>query len=538
MTTPSKIVPISSVKVKPADAEPDVEYGIGNVMPGGSWQDWSGGPSAQGTYTIGRDANAPSIDELVAMGRKDGQARALFNLLTLPIRASLEGGEWKAPEGEDPEGATIKFANDMWNMPPQGGGMTVPKSKFLRQSLLSLLHGFAPFEHVRHVCPAGPNKGKITIRKMAYRDPRTVYFVTDTHGDYEGFRQITSFSDRTVNVVIPAEKTWYFAANEEENPFYGVSYFEPALDHYQIKRKLYYISHIAAQFAAVPGRLGILPAAPQAGQMENFRRALQNFAFNTSMLVPFGYDVKPFQASGQFDFLKLIDHHNTMMAASILAKFLQQDDRQVLIDNGKGDASADMFVQMLQAVTNELAESWSHHVMPQYIDYNFSGSKAIYPEFHFAPLSDDQKADLIAMFNAIVVATSLNCTPEFVRQTEEKLAKTFNYDIDYEKIAAAEKKAQEAQAEQQKQQAAQAQQMPPGQPGLPGAQQPGAAAPSAPTAPSQPTAPTAPTAPQLPVAASALDSQDYVSGIDELVIALSQLAAAEDEEVDFANLDG
>lgn len=446
----SNVVPLAAIQ-RPHDIEQDVELGVGYVMPGAGWLDWTGGTGTSGgRITLGRDPDAPSSADLIKMGRRDGQARALLSLLTLPIRVSLMRGEWKAPDGEDPENECVTFANDMWTLPPQAGGMSVSRSKFIKQTVLALLHGFSAFEHVRTVPKDGPLAGKVTLRKLAYRDARTVYYLCDDHGGFDGFRQIANFAGRMVDVVVPREKAWYWAANEEENPFYGVSMFEAAFEHYQIKRKLYYISHLASQFAAVPGRLGMLPANPSKGQMEQFRSAIQQFAFNTAMLVPNGYDVKPFNNSTTFNFMQYIDHHNTMMASSVLAKFLQQEDRQVLIDNGKADASADMFVQSLEAMIRDIAESWTTYLLPQYIDYNFNSP--VYPVFTPAPLTDEQKSGLVDVFKSLALASTLNCTPEFVRESEKAMSKLFGFDIDYDEIAKREEKqAAEAAAAAQQQ---------------------------------------------------------------------------------------
>lgn len=449
----------STPKGLSAAPEIGVELGVTNVLPASTWQDWAGGAVPAGTLAVGRDPMAPTQDEMVYMIRRDGQARAMLNLLTLPIRAAFAQSEWINPEDGTGEEETA-FANLMWKTPSTGGGMSVSSSMFLHQTLMALAHGFSCFEIVRKVPDSGPLAGKVVIDKMGYRDPRTVTFLADEHGNFEGFRQITNFGMRQINVVIPKEDAWYWAANEAENPMYGVSYFEPAFQHYQMKRKLYYISHLAAQLAAVPGRVGEIPLGASPKQIAEFKAGLANFAFNTAMVVPPNFKVNPFNSNSGFQFQGMIDHHNTMMAGSILAKFLQQDDRQVLVDNGKADASADMFIQLLEAVTGELSESWSTKLMPQFMDYNFG--TGIYPRHRFAPLTDANKQAILDIFNAVVAATSLNCTPEFVRVTEEKLAERLGYDIDYEEIAKQEQEAAEQQQkmmeEQQAQQQAQAEQ--------------------------------------------------------------------------------
>ena len=438
------------------DPELDVEYGVPPILPGGAWQDWSGGlggTTPSGAFVVGRDPTAPSMSEMVSMIRRDGQARALLNLLTLPIRGTLATGRWHPPGKLDKDTPEVEFANAMWNLPHMYGGMEVSKSKFLRQQLLSFAYGFSAFEHVRYIPKEeGPLKGKVVIRKLSYRDPRTVWFLTDDHGNYLGYRQTTTFANRSINVTIPQSKAYHYTVLDEENPLYGVSLFEPAFEHHQIKRKLYYISHLAAQFSAVPGRVAEMPPGAPRAKIEQVRQALQQFAFSGAMMLPQGWKLSaPFTASNQFNFMQLIDHHNTMMASSVLAKFLQQEDRQVLIDNGKADASADMFVQMLDSYSDEIAESWSREIMPQYIDYNFNSGEV--PEFRFGPLTDDQHNAIQTMFQTVVVAGTLNCTPEFVRQLEQRLSATFGLDVDYDKIQRRERAAARAQAAAQLQEA-------------------------------------------------------------------------------------
>lgn len=515
--------PLARPKVRSADAAIGQELGITNILPASSWQDWSGGPVPPGTLAVGRDPLAPTRDELVYMLRRDGQARALLNLLTLPIRAAFTNSKWVMPDGND--GPEAEFANLVWNLPSNIGGMSTPSSMFLRQTLLGLAHGFSAFEIVRQIPEEGPLAGFITIDKMGYRDPRTVTFLSDEHGNYQGFRQQTNFGMRYINVVIPKEDSWYFAANEEENPFYGVSLFEPAYQHYQAKRKLYYIAELASQLAAVPGRIGEIPLGASPRQIEEFKRSLSNFAFNTAMVTPPNFKVTPFNGNSGFDFLKLIDHHNTMMAGSILAKFLQQEDRQVLIDNGKADASADFFVQMLEAVTAELSGSWSTKLMPQFIDLNFGSGN--YPVHQFAPLTDATKDAILQIFETVVAATALNCTPEFVRQTEMKLAERLDYDIDYEKVAQEEEQAaaeQQAAAEAAQQQAAQPQGS--NLDGSPvGGTTPQQQGPQGATAQNPGGNPRTTGAPKNPVVATSAEHQE---GLDLLAMGLSKLMTEDD----------
>jgi hypothetical protein len=446
-----------------ADPLLGTEFGVTTPLPGGTYDAYLGSTTGE----IPR-FGLVSIENLVEMRRKDGQARALFRLLTLPIRAALQTAEWVEPEEGGAEKET-EFANLMFNTPPQSGGMSTPLTKILRNTLLALGDGYSVFEEVRHVPTDGPLKGKITLRKLAYRDSRTVRFRIDKQGGFDGVRQITSLGGKSIDVVIPKEKVWYYAANEEENPFYGVSVFESAWQHYDIKRKLYYIAHLAAQFAAIPGRSGKVPKGYDKNELAQFKKSLADFAFNTAMTYPDGYEVEFHNNTAAFDFLKLIDHHNHMMSRSVLGGFIDNEDRPALVDVAKTDPQADMFVMSIEAIMNEIAESWTYHLMPKYIDWNFGTQK--YPVFKFGKMADSAKEAIKDIFMTVVNSSILNCTPEFVREMEMKLAADFGLDIDYDEIAKREEEAAkqaQAQAQAEAQQAAQNPQPPQGPPGAAG----------------------------------------------------------------------
>jgi hypothetical protein len=433
-----------SMQPKPPAPLIGSELGVTSPLPGGTYDAYLGSSTGE----IVRHGLV-SIENLVEMRRKDGQARALFRLLTLPIRAALQTAEWVEPEDGDAEEET-KFANLMFKTPPQNGGMTTPLTKVLRNTLLALGDGYSVFEEVRHVPEYGPLKGKIVLRKLAYRDSRSIRFRIDDKGGFDGVRQITSLGGKAIDVKIPKDKVWYYAANEEENPYYGVSVFESAWQHYDIKRKLYYIAHLAAQFAAVPGRSGKVPKGFDRTELIQFKQALADFAFNTAMTYPDGYEVEFHNNNSGFKFLELIDHHNHMMSRSVLGGFLDSEDRPALVDIAKSDPQADMFVLSIEAIMHEIAESWTYHLMPKYIDWNFGSQK--YPVFKFGKMADSAKTAIKDIFSVVVNSSILNCTPEFVREMEMKLAEELGLDIDYDEIAKKEEEAaQQAQEEAQAQ---------------------------------------------------------------------------------------
>lgn len=437
---------------KPAERSLGAEFGVSTVFPDAGWDTFafslpsSSSPGAGGVRAIANKASVVPLESRIEMRQRDGQTRSLLRLLSLPILACVKEGEWVAsphfPGGEK----EVEFANNMFRLPPQAGGMTSPLTKIVRQVLLAAVDGFSAFEEVYHIPKTGPMKGKIALRKLAHRDSRTIRFLVDGHGGFAGVAQVYHDAEGTPKTVkIPDHKSWYYAFLEEENPFYGVSLFETAFRHYEVKSKLYFISQVAAQFAAVPGRKGTYPKNATAPQIAAFGKAMRDFAFDTAMMMPEGFAVDSFVGHTGFDFLKLIEHHSLMQSKSVLMQFADKDSRMVLIENNAKDASADLFVTSLQAIMDEIAESWSIHLMPKFIDWNFGS--AHYPVFRFGPITDEVRDVLYDIFDKLVSTTQMNSVPEFFKEIEEKVAANLGLSLDYEAIRKEEALAAEAEAE-------------------------------------------------------------------------------------------
>jgi hypothetical protein len=380
-------------------------------------------------WSIEGEGNVP-VRDLIKMRKESGQARALMRLLTLPIRSAMRESEWIAPEGEAGE-EEVNFMNLVFSLPPEGGGMSVTTQRIMSQILLAVVDGFAPFEKVWHVPDGGELAGKITLRKLAYRDPRTVSFLIDENGGFNGIRQIASVGSRAIDVKIPKEKCFYYAANEEENPFYGVSYFNAAWFHWDKVVKLYYLAHLAAQQAATGLRQGEEPANATPPQITAFRKALREFGLKGAMSVPPGFKVNVHRGQQTFPFVDYINHHHIQMSRSVLASFLDAAERQVLIDNSSHGAD-DMFVLAVEAMMDEVASAITHFIAPQLIDWNFGSG--IYPVFRFAKIADSTRSELKDIFSSLAVASTVNATPEFLLETEMAMAARLGLDIDYESV--------------------------------------------------------------------------------------------------------
>ena len=441
---------------KPSKSDLDTEFGV--YIAGLPFSEPYDGKS----HVLLR-VSEPSIRQLVEMRRNDGQARALYRLITMPVRAAAMRATWVAADGGEKE---AKFAEDLLTLPFVSGGMRTPFQKVLGQLLLAISDGFAPFELVYTVPKRGPLQGKITLSKIAYRPCETVQFLVSDNGDFEGLRQRTTGPNgRYVDEKIDKDSAFYYACGDDENPFYGVSYFNAAFYHYDKKVKLYYLAHLAAQHRAVGSRLGKYPPGASPVELAAFRKALANFGLAQSVTVPDkGWSVEDLgKQLGDFPFMEFINHHNSQMSKSVMAPFLDDDQggQKSLVDFGGQTDS--LYMTMIGVIVAELEDLINNVLLPRFIDWNFGTQK--YPKIKFGPFTDEQKASIKETFDKLVTAgQSANVTRPFLLELEKYMSEEMGLDIDYEKITEALEKQEEATLEHFMQEAAQPPMVQPFQP--------------------------------------------------------------------------
>ncbi len=389
---------------------------------------FSGGFGAQELV----DAKEVTLQQIQQMRRKDGQARAIHRVLTLPLRTAAlsvipHGGPGDTSEGAGEEEAElVKMA---LTEPLSRGGMSTSINKVLAHMGMALADGFAVFEKVWQIT----QEGKFTLRKLAPRGAETVKFHLDENGGLKAVRQRVHWQGERIDVTIPSDKLLVYTAQHEENPWYGESYLLPAYYHYDKKHKLYYISHLAAQFHAIPGRIGTYPSQAAKGDRKAFREQLAKMGFNTAMTKPVGYEIEPFGGVGGMpDYEPMFNHHDAMMAKSVLAHFIQLGTGSSTGSWALSEDQTDFFTIALEAILAEWGEVFSFYVAPQLVDFNFT-TKA-YPEIKFGPLSDATREIMAEVFKSLMAASQTNVTPEFMFEIEQKIAEVLGLEIDYEAL--------------------------------------------------------------------------------------------------------
>lgn len=370
-----------------------------------------------------------SVKQLEVMRRTDGHARALYSMITMPIRACLKTASIAPIEGVEGGTDEANFIDMMLNLPPAAGGMVVPLNQFIAQMLLGTFHGFSAFEMVYWVPKKGPLANKITLKKASWRPADTIHFLTNDQAEFAGWRQRTFQHGRYIDVLLPNDTALVYTCRAEEAPFYGVSLFETAFWHYDKKVKMYYLAHLAAQKGAIGTRIGHMPPNPNKADVDHFLEQLGKLGTQQFMAMPIDWDVDVIQEAGKFDYISLIEHHNHMMSESVMAGFMDGNatgGATPQVDFSTQDDT--LFIQMLETIMDDMASVINNQLIPRFIDWNFG--TGLYPTFKWGPFTDEQKDAIRLAFNQLSMAPTINMEPELWQALQLKWAEDLGINTD------------------------------------------------------------------------------------------------------------
>lgn len=367
-----------------------------------------------------------TVDDYIKMRQKDGTVASLYNILTLPVIGN--GYEIKADENDANE-EQANFIREALLDPPHKGGMDVPLSLVLADMLRATLEGFRLFEKVYQVID-----GKVTYKKLASRDSRTITLQRSDDGGYGGAVQRANFKGEWYDVEIPAWKTFLFTFGKDKSFLYGESAFKAAYYHYDKKHRAYYIEELSGQARAVP------PIVAGPDTTENFTetdtskakamKALSQLGrLKPNVWKPKGLDITPLDMSvGAKDMMPYIDHQNTEMARSILAQFLMlgTSGSRAVGSWALSENHEDVFVTAIKGLMKNMEDHINYYLIPDLIDLNFANPA--YPEFHYEDMTNDAKTALQAAFTALIQAGKVS--DAVAKGVEEQVATSLDIDLD------------------------------------------------------------------------------------------------------------
>lgn len=331
------------------------------------------------------------ITDIRKMLDNDGTAEAMYNLLTWPIMQAAR--HFEVEKGGSKE---LELVEQNFNKPSFAGGVTYPTDLLIADHLRSFTDGFRFYEKVWQVYD-----GKVMYRKIAPRDAGTMTLLRDEHGGFAGGRQRVWIGSKFVDVVIPVDRAYLFTYAKERDYLYGRSPFTSAYYHYDKKHKLYYLQQLGGEVAAVPGKVMQVPDAilNNPNKAADVLDTTDTFGgIDSSIVIGKDWDLKPFE-SKPVDLQKSVDHHDTLMARSILSQFI------VLAGSSTGsyslgESDKENFLMALQGVMKQIEHHFNTYIIPPLIDYNFGSG--IYPTLKFEDISSNTKKIMGDAFTAIL----------------------------------------------------------------------------------------------------------------------------------------
>jgi hypothetical protein len=381
MNSPSNFVPDYPEKAltKTVPGAPDValenEEGSLYAFADSFAASWSGVPGR--ILLDENEYESLSFDEMLG---RDGKARTIQSVLTLPIRSA----PWKIVPGPGDSGEAA-FVQAALTKPANQGGMSTPMRLVIAQALSARTYRKACFEKV-----FTERDGKIVYEKLAFRPASTTALARDPkNGAFRGFRQrpVSVGGEIWPNiwVDIPAQYSWVHLNNQHINAARGHSDMELIYWLHDKKQKILFLWATFLE-ANATGRYVI--QAEDENRAKQYAKALRYVKNGGVLGTSSEVKVETLElgtgAAGLFQ--QMIDYLDNQMAASVLAGFTNLPDSPGGSYALSKDQS-DFFLQSLTGTAKELAESITNYVLADLVMYNY-GPRGVCPTLEFGPLSE------------------------------------------------------------------------------------------------------------------------------------------------------
>jgi len=340
------------------------------------------------------DLRGPKLyDDYDKMLRGDGQIQAVELVFTLPP----ESTDWRVDPNEAGEPIDIEIAEALATNLFEG--MTITWADVVAETMMSPLMGVNALEKVWE-----PRNGMAWLRKLAPRHPRTIIdWMLDAEGGSQGIKQRVTDPTTMItrDVTIPIERLLRFTFRGQGGNFEGRGIMRAMRTHWFIKHALYGIANQGFEGLYNPAAFGHLPANHSASDREQYIAVLRHFG--RGVVLPSGYDDPTFPAGNQRlpSITEYITYHDTLMARSALAQFLQLGSG----DSGSwalSDSHVTLFLMALETVLKRIAAVFDRFLIPEWVGYNYPGVDR-FPTLGWRPLAHVvQKVGLLQLLKDLV----------------------------------------------------------------------------------------------------------------------------------------
>jgi len=297
------------------------------------------------------------------MRRSDGQVKATLLVCELPLRSATWDVEPASDDSKDVEIAEFVKNNFFEEM-------TITWDSFLKHALIMLWAGFMVFEKVWII-----EDGMVKYRKLAPRLPKTIYsWDMDENGGLKGITQYAYRGSNYQMIPIPAEKLLIYTNDKEGSNFEGISILRAAYKHWYYKDQLYRIDAISAERHATGVPKFTHPANAKDDDKNRLDEIGQRLYAHEQMYVrlaeDYGFTIEGLTGSIR-SVMPSIEHHDKMIARSVLAQFLNLGSSDVGSFALARDQSS-FFLMALRSVGINICDTTNRYAIPQLVNYNYN----------------------------------------------------------------------------------------------------------------------------------------------------------------------
>lgn len=372
--------------------------------------------------------------DMETMIRRDGDARMIEQALTLPVRSASYHFE-----GQKGDTGELDLIESTFHQTPESGGCETPWNQAIGQLSGARIFRKAFFEKEYEL---GDND-EVRLKNLAWRPPATCQIKRDEHtAKFDGFRQRAwwFFSDPTMAkkryakqwgknftgyLDIPRIRSYVYIHGAEMQPLIGTSDMDVSYWCYKQKQKIMFLWFQFLENQSLP-KIAAYGSDPV--QAEDNAAALASL--KASGVIGFQrppagaklFDVIESSGQGFAQFQAALTFLAALQAKSIVGGFLDLGNAASL---GRGsyalsESQTQFFMQMNQAVVNEMQDSFTTDVAGPLCVLNKWGKNAKVPRLRSAPLAAAMNTQLLTAMMSMMQAPALRVPDEYLDMLVER----------------------------------------------------------------------------------------------------------------------
>jgi phage gp29-like protein len=349
-------------------------------------------------------AGVAGLDQFDRMRKSDGQVFATLCAIEYPIR----GTTWYIDPAKDKHGTSDAQAEEVAEFVENAlfKRMHQTWDDTLREILTMLPFGFSVHEKVYEI-----DGEHVWLKALESRKQRTIH-KWETEDGAPGVTQILPYmkpagENQGKNTVsIPAAKLLVFTFRREGSNYQGVSVLRSAYKHWLMKDSFYKFDAVRQERMAVGLPTIKMPKNASKKDIAKAQAIVDGIRVNerAGLVIPFEWDFlfPDYKVGSLTDLYTSVEHHNREIAKNILAQFVEIGGH-----SGSGGAKATsedhsaFFYLSLQAIAQQIADTFNRYVIPELVDLNFDGVEQ-YPELKFKKIGSDKFALVVDALQKLV----------------------------------------------------------------------------------------------------------------------------------------